>query len=102
MRKLARTAVNTWLSYSLASLWAVTSIVFILGALESVHAADFFCPSGNVTCLIAAINNANGMPGEHAINLEPGIYTLQMVDNMTDGPNGLPSITAFYSDTGIR
>ena len=38
MRKLARTAVNTWLSYSLASLWAVTSIVFIFGALESVHA----------------------------------------------------------------
>ena len=28
----------------------------------------------------------------HTINLEPGIYTLQTVDNMTDGPNGLPSI----------
>ena len=29
---------------------------------------------------------------DHTINLEPGIYTLQMVDNMTDGANGLPSI----------
>src|SRR5262249_54953667 len=32
------------------------------------------------------------MPGNHTINLAPAIYTLQMVDNTTDGPNGLPSI----------
>ena len=30
------------------------------------------------------------MPGKHTINLEPGIYTLQAVDNVTVGANGLP------------
>jgi hypothetical protein len=92
MTKLALMAVNPWLSYLFVSLQLVASILLILGTLEFVDAADFFCPSGNVNCLIASINNANGMPGDHVINLEPGIYTLQMVDNMTDGPNGLPSI----------
>ena len=91
MRKLARTAANTWLSYSLAVWQAVTSVVFIFGALGPVHAADFFCSS--VTCLIAAINQANALPGEHTIFLEPGTYTLTTVDNDTDDPNGLPSIT---------
>jgi hypothetical protein len=102
MRKFALMAVNTWLSYMLVNLQLMTSIVFILGGLEPVHAADFSCPLivptgsamaiGDVSCLIAKINDANGMPGNHTINLEPGIYTLQMVDNTTDGPNGLPSI----------
>jgi acetyltransferase-like isoleucine patch superfamily enzyme len=92
MKKLALVAANTLLSYLFVSLWVVVSIVSILATLESIHAADFFCPSGNVTCLIAAINDANGMPGGHTINLEPGIYTLQIVNNMTDGENGLPSI----------
>jgi len=67
--------------------------VLILATLESVDAADFSCSSGNVTCLIASINDANGMPGEHVINLEPGIYTVQAEDNATDGANGLPSIS---------
>ena len=71
---------------------ALTVTLLALWAIEPVHAAEFFCPSGDVTCLIAAINNANGMPGAHVINLEPGSYTLQVVDNITDGPNGLPSI----------
>ena len=92
MKKLALVAVNTWLSCLLVSLQAVTAIVFVLGAREPVHAADFSCASGDVACLIAAINNANGMPGEHVITLDPGIYALQIVDNTTDGPNGLPSI----------
>ena len=72
---------DAWLSYLFVSLQLVASIVLILGTLEFVHAADFFCPSGDVTCLIATINSANGMPGEHIINLEPGSYTLQAVDN---------------------
>jgi hypothetical protein len=104
MKKLVLMVVNTWLSYLLVSLQLAASIVFILGALEAVHAADFSCPPvmpagspmaiGDVSCLIAAINdaNANEMPGEHIITLAPAIYTLQMVDNITDGPNGLPSI----------
>ena len=86
MKKLAFMAVNTRRFYFLVGL------LVILGALEPIHAADFFCSSGNVTCLIASINDANGMSGEHIITLEPGIYTLQIVDNITDGANGLPSI----------
>jgi hypothetical protein len=47
-----------------------------------------------VGCLIAKINEANGLPGQHTINLEPGSYTLQTIDN---GPpldaNGLPVIS---------
>jgi hypothetical protein len=62
-------------------------LIYLLGALRGAHGAEFFCPSGN-----AAINEANARPGKHIINLEPGIYTLQMLDNMIDGPNGLPSI----------
>ena len=72
MKKLALMATNLRLSYLLVSLQVVTSIVFILGTLEPVHAADFFCSSGNVTCLIASINSANGMPGQHIINLSRG------------------------------
>src|SRR5262245_28209827 len=69
------------------------SIIISFGALESSHAARFSCPSGNVTCLIASINTANLTSDEDTIFLEPGTYTLTSVDNDTDGPNGLPSIT---------
>jgi len=67
-------------------------IIFCVGVVAPLHAAMFYCSSGNVTCLIAAINNANGRPGVHTINLEPGIYTLQTADNTISGENGLPSI----------
>ena len=73
----------------------VTFVVCLVGGtLSAANAVEFFCPSGNVTCLIAAINQANAMPGEHIINLKPGTYTLQAVNNVTDDPNGLPSITS--------
>ena len=70
---------------------ALTGALLGLWATQVVHAAEFFC--SNVTCLIASINQANGLPGEHTIFLEPGTYTLTAVDNVTDNPNGLPSIT---------
>jgi hypothetical protein len=92
MKKLALMITKPWLSYSLLSVQGSAAIVLFLGAPEPLHAADFYCASGNVPCLIAAINDANAMAGQHVINLAPGIYTLQMVDNMTDGANGLPSI----------
>jgi hypothetical protein len=94
MRKLALMAVNTWLSYLHVSLQLVASMLLILGTLEFVHAAEFFCSSGDVTCLIAKINSANGMPGQHTINLEPGSYTLQAVDNGGFIGNGLPVISS--------
>ena len=79
---------------------AVVSVILFLGALQSSHAAEFFCPSGNVTCLIAAIKESNQNSQENTINLAVGTYTLQTVDNnivgpegLLEGPNGLPSIT---------
>jgi hypothetical protein len=68
------------------------SLIVPLALAMRLDAAEFFCSSGNVTCLIGAINDANKRAGKHIINLEPGPYTLQAVDNATDGPNGLPSI----------
>jgi hypothetical protein len=66
-----------------------------LGSLASLtQAADFACPAGDVACLIAAINTANANGAVNTITLEAGTYTLTAVDNDTDGPNGLPSITS--------
>jgi hypothetical protein len=72
-------------------VWCLAVLTY--PTIQLADAAEFFCPSGDVTCLIAAINEANGMPGEHVINLEPGRYTLQTVDNPgASGGNGLPVI----------
>ena len=73
-------------------LAVITCLIVIFGTLDCVRAANFFCSSGNTTCLIAAINSANGLRGKHTINLESGVYTLQIIENATDGANGLPSI----------
>ena len=54
-----------------------------------IYAAEYSCTSGDVVCLIAAINTANETSGENIITLEPGNYTLQAIDN---DANGLPSI----------
>jgi hypothetical protein len=88
MKKLAVVAVNRWLSYLFGSLL----VMAFVGAAGPVHAAEFFCSSGDVTCLIDAINSANGMPGANVINLEPGRYTLQAVVDELE--NGLPEITS--------
>ena len=65
----------------------------VAGTVHLVNAAEFFCVSGDVACLIASINTANNAKAEqHTIFLEPGTYTLTAVDNDTDGPNGLPWI----------
>jgi hypothetical protein len=89
-------SMRKWLFY----LEMVLAVTVIFGALESTYAAEFFCPSGNVTCLIAAINVANQNGQENTINLEVGTYTLRAVDNnivgpegLLEGPSGLPSIT---------
>src|SRR5262252_2197869 len=56
-------------------------------------AAVFDCASGDVACLIAAINAANQNPDADTIELAAGTYTLTTPDN--GGPfaaNGLPII----------
>jgi hypothetical protein len=59
-----------------------------------VHAETYWCGAKDVQCLIAAINAANTNGEENWIRLEAGTYTVMAIDNSTDGPNGLPSITS--------
>jgi hypothetical protein len=81
---------------------ALTLAAFLWGmvAPRSALAATFIIPAGNVEALIAAINAANGTEEEDTIILEAGTYTLTTVDNDTDGPNGLPSITSSMTILG--
>jgi hypothetical protein len=67
----------------------------ILALAHSADATVIRCDAGDVACLILAIDqaNANGHP-KNTIRLAPGTYTLLNVDNVTDGANGLPSITS--------
>lgn len=67
---------------------------------DSLWAGEFFCASGNVTCLIAAINEANGNGEENTINLAAGTYIVTAVNNTEDGANGLPSVTGNLAITG--
>jgi len=61
---------------------------------STVQARTFQCRAGDVACLIESITQANAQPGSsHDIRLAAGVYTLTAVENETEGPNGLPSIT---------
>jgi hypothetical protein len=82
-----------WRAGVLGSIPVVAALVCALGLSRPGQAADFTCAGGDVACLIAAINTANANREENTLTLEAGIYTLTSVDNDTDGPNGLPSIT---------
>jgi hypothetical protein len=72
-------------------LLPTTFLILALTFTERLEAANFLCPSGNVTCLIAAINEANGNGQDNIIDVGPGVYTLTGTNNVADGPNGLPS-----------
>lgn len=77
----------------LCYLVQLISIASLLVSLERVYAAEYSCGSGDVTCLIASINDANTLPGQHIIKLDPGKYTLQAIDNGEfSNANGLPVI----------
>jgi len=91
--KMSMPIVIRWRRCVVRGLPMLALVALLFGKLEPVRADDFFCSSGDVSCLIAAINSANVIVGKHAIVLEPGIYTLQVVNNSNDGANGLPSIT---------
>jgi len=55
----------------------------------------------DVAELIAAIHEANDTAGSATLDLAPGCtYTLTTVDHESDGPNGLPSITASVAVNG--
>lgn len=76
-------------------LWVVVGALAVApGLARPGSAAVLECASGDVACLIAAINAANASAGADTIQLQPGVYILTAPDNDTDGANGLPSITS--------
>jgi hypothetical protein len=75
-------------------------VIGALGLAPPLQAAEFTCASGNVACLIDAINQANANGEANTITLEAGTYTLTAVDNTTDGFNGLPSVTGVVTIQG--
>ena len=81
-------------------LAAVLALGFTLASPSTVQAKTFHCGAGDVQCLIDAIRDANANGEENTIRLAAGTYTLTDVDNHTDGPNGLPSITSPLTITG--
>jgi hypothetical protein len=73
---------------------AAIALVLALACAWPVQARVFQCSAGDVPCLTAAIVQANNASGkDNLILLQAGTYALTTVDNDTDGPNGLPSIT---------
>jgi hypothetical protein len=82
-----------WRASVLGSMPVVAALVWALGLSRPGQAADFTCAGGDVACLTAAMHTANANREENTLTLEAGIYPLTAVDNDTDGPNGLPSIT---------
>jgi hypothetical protein len=84
------------------------ALVFSLLSTQALYAAEFFCPSGDVACLIAAINEANGLDGEHLIKLEGGSYAVSTANYIgerppgwSDQPIGLPSIRRHLTIKGL-
>lgn len=62
--------------------------------------AQYEIPGGDVSGLIDAIHEANNNPDCDTIRLANSTYTLTVVDNDTDGPNGLPSISSCLTIKG--
>jgi hypothetical protein len=85
---------RSWGAGLMDGLAVVAAMSVVLAAFGPVQAAVFQCPSGDVACLIAAINTANGNGEDDTITLRAGTYTLAEVDNTSDGSNGLPSVTS--------
>src|SRR5215475_12771505 len=71
----------------------VAGLLVLLGLAHPTPAAEFACAAGDVACLITAIHAANTNEEANTITLAAGLYTLTAVDNNTDGPTGLPSVT---------
>ena len=69
----------------------IACAIVVVGLLSRAEAAVFNIPAGNVA-LINAIKAANANHEDNTITLAAGTYSLTALDNMADGPNGLPSI----------
>jgi hypothetical protein len=91
---------HRWVAGLLGSGPVLAMLVGLLGLWQAARAADFSCPGGDVTCLIDAITQANANGEANTITLDAGTYTLTAVNNDTDGPNGLPSVTGIVTIQG--
>jgi hypothetical protein len=89
-----------WRTRLVVSLLVVLSGLLGLPRPSPAHVAEFTCAAGDVACLIEAITQANSTGVASTITLEAGTYTLTAVDNTTDGPNGLPSVTSVVTIQG--
>lgn len=85
-RTPARLTISAWLR-------TVGPVLLLTIAAGSAQAAVFRCAAGDVACLVDAINQSNANGQRNTLRLEAGTYALTAIDNNTDGPNGLPSIT---------
>ncbi|MDR4503446.1 MAG: right-handed parallel beta-helix repeat-containing protein [Candidatus Scalindua sp.] len=85
---------GTWTFNLMLSVLFISYSFFNLDRLDNLHAAEFTIPSGDAAALIDAINTANSSNEDDTINLQGGTYTLTRMDNDTNGPNGLPSVTS--------
>ncbi|MFE3455664.1 right-handed parallel beta-helix repeat-containing protein [Nonomuraea sp. NPDC059194] len=77
----------------------------VAGAQGTAHAATIFVPcfgpNGGGAGLVNAINTANLNAGADTIVLSPLCpYTLNNVNNNTNGPNGLPAVSTEITITG--
>jgi hypothetical protein len=81
--------------------WFLAAAVVLALKPPPAEAATTHCASGDVVCLIAAINSANAdSKHETIIRLGGGTYVLTDVDNIANGPNGLPSIASTVTIDG--
>jgi hypothetical protein len=89
-----------WCRPLLAGIAIGASLSLALAFPLPVLAKTFHCGAGDVRCLVDAIDTANANGTKHTIRLEAGTYTLTAVDDVTDGANGLPSVTSTLTIRG--
>lgn len=84
-----------------SSLPAFAVLGLVVAVPHQVQARVFTCAAGDAVCLTNAIDVANGNGKKNTIRLAAGSYTLQAINNDTNGPNGLPSITSTLTIEGV-
>ena len=64
-------------------------VIGLLGFTATVEGRTFKCTSGDVTCLLAAIDAANGSTREHRVVLAAGVYTIDAPSRPELAPTGI-------------
>ena len=108
MKRSIFTRQNPIFQFRLFFSAVLLALLFNMAAKVPASYAAIFdlsgsCPGGvgDVPALVAAINAANGNGEDDTITLSAGcVYTLTVIDNATDGNNGLPLITSSITING--